>query len=65
MAEFCLDCFNKLHDTDYTEREVWLEVDFCEGCAEWKPCVMQLYPKPLFYRLVDGIREKWGGRHEN
>ena len=49
MAEFCLKCFNELNDTNYTKSEVCLEEDFCEGCAEWKPCVMELYPKPLFY----------------
>ena len=27
-----------------------------EGCAEWKPCVMQLYPKPIIWRIVDFAR---------
>ena len=56
MAEFCLKCFNELNHTHYTEGEVWLEDDFCEGCAEWKPCVMELQPKPLVLRLFDFIR---------
>ena len=36
-----------------TEKQVWLEECLCEGCAEWKPCVMQLYPKPIIWRIVD------------
>ena len=40
MAEFCLDCFNRMNRTDYKESDVELDEDFCEGCAEWKPCVI-------------------------
>ena len=56
MAEFCLKCFNKLNDTDYQISEVWLEEDFCEGCADWRPCVIKLRPKPLPLRLADQLR---------
>ena len=56
MAEFCLKCFNELNGTDYQANDVWLEEDFCEGCADWKPCVMELRPKPLLLRLIDGVR---------
>lgn len=36
MAEFCLDCWNKLNGGDLTERDVVLsrEYDLCEGCGE-------------------------------
>lgn len=64
MAEFCLDCFNKLNDTDYTKKEVRLEEDFCEACASWKPCVMQLHPKTLGYRIADGIRKRLESRRK-
>ena len=40
MAEFCLKCFNEMNDTHYTEQDVILDEDLCEGCAEWKPCVV-------------------------
>ena len=56
MAEFCLKCFNELNRTNYQAGEVWLEEDFCEGCADWRLCVIELRPKPLFWRLVDGVR---------
>lgn len=39
MAEFCLECYNKLNGTNYTEDEVITEEDLCEGCGEIKPCV--------------------------
>lgn len=57
MAEFCLKCFNELNGTHYQTNEVWLEEDLCEGCADWKPCVMELRPKPLLWRLVDVVRK--------
>lgn len=56
MAEFCLKCFNELNGSDYTASEVWLEDDFCEGCGEWKPCVCELRPKPLLWRLFSCVR---------
>ena len=56
MAEFCLHCFNELNETDYKEKEIWLMDDFCEGCGEWKPCVFELRPKPIFWKLVDAVR---------
>ena len=57
MAEFCLKCFNELNGTDYQANEVWLEEDFCEGCADRKPCVIVIRPKPLLRWLIDGIRK--------
>ena len=38
MAEFCLDCWNKLNDTQLKPEDVTLseELDICEGCAQIK-----------------------------
>ena len=44
MAEFCLECFNKFWGKDLTKNQVSLADDFCEGCAEFKPCVIKVYP---------------------
>lgn len=52
MAEFCLKCFNELNGTHYKPNQVWLEEDFCEGCADWRPCIVLLRPKPLLRRLT-------------
>ena len=46
MAEFCLDCFNRLNDTKLTDKDVVLEEDFCEGCSQIKPCVIAIEKKP-------------------
>lgn len=40
MAEFCLDCLNRMDGTDYDEADVVLDVDLCEGCGELRPCVV-------------------------
>lgn len=42
MAEFCLECWNELNDTEDSQRkyimsdDVWL----CEGCGKWKKVVV-------------------------
>ncbi len=55
MAECCLKCFNELNGTNYQAGNVWLEEDFCEGCAEWRPCVVEVRPKLLLWRLVESV----------
>ena len=44
MAEFCLDCFNKMNETDYAEDEVEIskDLELCEGCGEYKRVVIKL-----------------------
>lgn len=42
MADFCLSCFNKMNDLEYTEEDVILEYSLCEGCGDMKPCVVSL-----------------------
>jgi len=45
MAEFCLDCLNKLDGTDLTEDDVILMEDVCEECGRVVPCVVRYrYP---------------------
>ena len=56
MAEFCLKCFNEINGTKYQANDVWLEEDFCEGCVERRPCVVELRPKPLIWRIIDLVR---------
>lgn len=61
MAEFCLDCFNQLNGTDYTEADVWVdysEWDICEGCGEFRPCVVELRPKPILVHLLDWLLKR-------
>lgn len=53
MAEFCLDCWNKMEHTHYTEREVVLTKgpDLCEGCAQWRRVIVGMREHPALYDL--------------
>lgn len=45
MAEFCLECTNKYlmeENNQLTEEDVTMDMDFCEGCGEWKQCVITI-----------------------
>lgn len=53
MAEFCLDCWNKLNGTQDTQRE-WLlseELDLCEGCGQWKHVIVKAREHKSLYDL--------------
>ena len=56
MAEFCLECFNKIWNRNLSENQVSLSNDFCEECGQYKPCVMKVHPhlpktKNLYFRF--------------
>lgn len=38
MAEFCLECWNRLNNLNLTEKDVVLSknLDLCEGCEDLK-----------------------------
>lgn len=42
MAEICLDCWNKINETEDDEKKYVLskEFDLCEECGEWKPVII-------------------------
>ena len=42
MAEFCLDCFNKINKSNDGEEKFVLskDLDLCEGCGQWKHVVI-------------------------
>ena len=42
MAEFCLECLNRIHGTDFKDDEVTLQDDLCEECGKIKPCVVSI-----------------------
>ncbi len=42
MSEICLDCLNQGRKRKLKEKDVILEMDLCEGCGMWKPCVVTL-----------------------
>ena len=42
MAEFCLDCWNKINETNDTESDYYFSkhLDLCEGCAQYKKVII-------------------------
>ena len=42
MAEFCFDCFNKIHETNKPESKyIFSKTPYlCEECGEWKRVVI-------------------------
>ena len=42
MAEFCLDCWNKMNGTNESEYDYIIsdDLDYCEGCGEWKHVIV-------------------------
>lgn len=42
MAEFCLDCWNKINETDESEWDYVLseDLELCEGCGEFKHVII-------------------------
>ena len=54
MAELCLDCMNKYamgNGKRLTEKDVTMSDDWCEGCCEWKLCVITIKKKHGWGRL--------------
>lgn len=49
MAEFCLECYNKVSDEHFKESDVILDMDFCEECCEMKPCIVIMRRKGFLY----------------
>ena len=59
MAEFCLTCWNQLNGTHYTEADLVIdheELDICEGCGKWMPCIVK--ERGFMGRLVWKITHK-------
>ena len=52
MAEFCLDCYNKLNHTHHKRRQVVLTpyLELCEGCCEYKRTILFFWEDVWFFR---------------
>ncbi len=42
MAEFCLECWNKINENEDSGKEYIIskDLDLCEHCGEWKPVIV-------------------------
>ena len=60
MAEFCLDCWNKLNKSNFTEKDYVIsrEPDLCEECGQWKPVIVRARRFPTLYVLGSFLRSK-------
>ncbi len=56
MADFCLDCWNKINGTNDNKSKYILsrDLDFCEGCGELKRVIImerEAYFEPMYVRF--------------
>lgn len=58
MAEFCLECYNRIFGTEYSKFDVELTptLELCEGCAQMKRVVVWRRPPMLADFFVHSIR---------
>ena len=54
MADFCLDCYNKLHHRQYSPGDVTLtvELEICEECGDLRYVIEELRPESIFRKLL-------------
>lgn len=58
MAEFCLKCVNEIimpENKQLKKKHAILAYDLCEGCSEWKLCVIGISKIPF----VATLKTKW------
>lgn len=54
MAEFCLDCWNKIMETNDPKQKFILsrKPDFCEECRQWKPVIIRVKKRYLLFEWI-------------
>ncbi len=55
MAEFCLECWNRINELNDSKRKYIISknLDLCEGCKEFKPVIIMC--RREYFRLHLGI----------
>lgn len=53
MATFCLDCWNRINETDHDEKKYFISKGFClcEGCGEQKHVIIAERKEYYLYKL--------------
>ena len=61
MAEFCVDCFNKMMGITDSARKYHIskELDLCEECGEYKRVIVCIKRR---YLIAECIRDIWDYR---
>lgn len=63
MAEFCLDCWNKIMGSNDSSRKYILseDLDLCEECGEMKPVIVRIKWRyetvEWFFECIEGFRK--------
>ena len=59
MAEFCLDCWNKIMETNDPKEKFVLsrKLDLCEECQQWKPVIIRVRKKDLIFEWISSFRK--------
>lgn len=52
MADFCIDCFNEIHGTTYTQADVVEEWAICEECGEYKDVIVAIRGHSLLDNII-------------
>lgn len=62
MAEFCLECWNKINDTNDTKKKFILssELEMCEECGQFKQVIIWVRKRYIWAdtlaEIVDNIK---------
>jgi len=60
MAEFCLDCWNKLMETNDPPEKYIIsrDLDLCEGCGEMKPVIIAIRKRYIIKEWLADMRSR-------
>jgi len=60
MAEFCLDCWNKLMETNDPPGKFVMsrKPDFCEECCQRKPVIVRVKMRYIIAEWLCEVRER-------
>ncbi len=58
MADFCIECFNKINETNLTTKEVVIskELNLCEECEEWKNVIICIKKRFAIYNFIKKLK---------
>ncbi len=59
MAEFCMECLNKISDTNFKEKDFVMSkgLDYCEECCQLKHIVIKRKTSSDFFsRIFSAIK---------
>ena len=57
MAEFCLDCWNSINETNHSKNRYILtdDLELCEGCGEYKQVIIAERFRGRLQRIIEEI----------